>query len=657
MRAAAPVVRAGLKIPPLPATSANRMITLRNLTLSRAGRNLIEGVDLTLHAGQKIGVVGANGCGKSSLFALLRNELHQEAGDLDMPPGLVIAHVAQDTPSLPDAALEHVLDGDAELRNIERGLASADRAADGESLALLHERYAQADGYSARARAAALLHGLGFADNDLARPVAEFSGGWRVRLNLARALMCRSDLLLLDEPTNHLDLEAVLWLEGWLRDYRGTLLLISHDREFLDNTVSHVCHFERRRLKLYAGTYSDFERQRAASLALQQAMYERQQRESAHLHSFIERFRAKATKARQAQSRIKALARMEELAPAHVDAPFTFVFRPPEDSPDPLLTLNDVACGYGTQPVLANVRLILRAGQRIGLLGPNGAGKSTLIKLLAGVQAPLAGTRRESKGLNIGYFAQHQLEQLRVDESPLQHLVRLSPQSREQELRDYLGGFDFVGDMATTPVEPLSGGEKSRLALALLIWQRPNLLLLDEPTNHLDLEMRHALTLALQDYEGALVLVSHDRHLLRTTTDDLFLIADGSLAPFDGDLDDYRAWLSRRGGQGSAAVVVNDGKLARKRQREQEAAQRQLLLARRRPLQKELKSIEHRLSAWQAERASLDQQLADPGHYGATDSAALQTQFKRQAELMQWIEAAEERWLHIHVQLENLGEA
>jgi ATP-binding cassette subfamily F protein 3 len=632
------------------------MITLRNLTLARAGRNLLEGVDLTLHARQKIGVVGANGCGKSSLFALLRGELHQEAGDLDMPPGLVVAHVAQDTPALPDAALEHVLDGDAELRSIEGELARAESAAEGESLALLHERYAQVDGYSARARAAALLHGLGFSDDDLGKPVAEFSGGWRVRLNLARALMCRSDLLLLDEPTNHLDLEAVIWLEAWLKNYRGTLLLISHDREFLDNTVSHVCHFERRRLRLYPGNYGDFERQRAASLALQQAMYERQQREIAHLHSFIERFRAKATKARQAQSRLKALARIEELAPAHVDAPFTFAFRSPEGSPDPLLVLENVACGYDGYPMLEGVTFTLRAGQRVGLLGPNGAGKSTLIRVLAGIHAPLTGARREGKGLRIGYFAQHQLEQLRADESPLQHLTRLSPRSREQELRDFLGGFNFVGDMATADVGPLSGGEKSRLALALLIWQGPNLLLLDEPTNHLDLEMRLALTLALQDYEGALVLVSHDRHLLRTTTDDLFLVADGGFAPFDGDLDDYRAWLSRRETGEQATAALDSDKVARKRQREQEAAQRQTLLARRRPLQKELAAIEGQLATWQAERALLDRQLADPAHYQSADSGALQAQFKRQTELAQWIEAAEERWLHVQDALENLDE-
>lgn len=633
------------------------MITLRNLTLARAGKVLLDRVALTLHAAQKVGVVGANGSGKSSLFALLAGELHQEAGDLDMPPRLTIAHVAQETPALPDAAIEHVLDGDAELRAIERELEAAremDDEDEGERLALAYERYEHAGGYDARARAAALLHGLGFGDDQLMRPVAEFSGGWRVRLNLARALMCRSDLLLLDEPTNHLDLEAVIWLENWLRNYRGTLLLISHDREFLDNTASHICHLEARQLRLYPGNYSAFERSRAARLALQQALYAKQQREIAHLHSFVDRFRAKATKARQAQSRIKALARMEELSAAHVDTPFTFSFREPVAQPEILLVLEGAAAGYGDKPVLTRVELQLRSGSRIGLLGPNGAGKSTLIKLLAGIAAPLVGERHEGKGLAVGYFAQHQLEQLRADESPLQHLIRLDPRVREQELRDYLGSFNFIGDMATAPIGPFSGGEKSRLALALLIWQRPNLLLLDEPTNHLDLDMRHALMLALQDYDGALVLVSHDRHLLRTTTDELMLVADGSVRPFDGDMDDYRDWLAQRR---SDEVGTTQGKSAtpsRREQRQAEAQTRQRLAQQRKPLQQALAKLEAAMDTLNGEKTRLDTQLSDPAIYQSGDSAALQAALQRQAQLARQLEEAEERWLGLHDELHRL---
>ena len=455
------------------------MILLRNLTLARAGRPLVEGASLGLHAGWKVGLTGANGSGKSSLFALFSGELHQEAGDLELPPQWVIAHVGQETPALPDAAIEFVLDGDAELRRIEAALREAEEKHDGEAIAHLHMDYGHIDGYGSRARAAALLHGLGFRDEEFDKPVAEFSGGWRVRLNLARALMCRSDLLLLDEPTNHLDLDAVIWLEKWLGAYRGTLLMISHDRDFLDAVVGHVLHIEGRRLKLYTGNYSAFEHARAEALALQQAMFVKQQREIAHLKSYIDRFRAKATKARQAQSRIKALARMEEVTAAHVDTPFEFRFFEPVGSPDPLLMLEDAAAGYEGKAVLAGLTLNLRPGERLGLLGRNGAGKSTLIRLLAGEAPPLAGIRREGKGLKIGYFAQHQLEQLRPDESPLWHMVKLDPRTREQDFRNYLGGFNFHGEMATSKVGPFSGGEKSRLALALLIWQKPNLLLLE----------------------------------------------------------------------------------------------------------------------------------------------------------------------------------
>ncbi|CAG1770219.1 partial putative ABC transporter ATP-binding protein YheS, partial [uncultured bacterium] len=450
------------------------MILLRDLTYGRSGEPLVADASMQLHPGWKIGLIGANGCGKSSFFALLRGELHQERGDLEIPASWVMGHVGQDTPALPDAALDFVLDGDVELRDVEREIAAAEAAHDGERIGLLHGRYAEIDGYASRAKAASLLSGLGFSDADFTRPVAEFSGGWRVRLNLARALMCRSDLLLLDEPTNHLDLDAVLWLETWLKRYPGTLLLISHDRDFLDAVTGHILHFEQQKLKLYTGNYSTFERTRAEHLALQQAMFEKQQREMAHLRTYIDRFRAQATKARQAQSRIKALARMEEVAAAHVDTPFSFAFREPVAMPDTLLELRDAAVGYNDTPMISGINFMLRPGERIALLGPNGAGKSTLVKLLAGVLPPLSGTRREGKGLTIGYFAQHQLEALRPDESPLQHMMRLDPQTREQEHRNYLGGFDFRGDMVTAPCKSFSGGEKSRLALALLIWQRPN---------------------------------------------------------------------------------------------------------------------------------------------------------------------------------------
>jgi ATP-binding cassette subfamily F protein 3 len=659
------------------------MILLRQLAFARGARRLVEDASLQLHPGWKIGLIGANGSGKSSFLALLRDELHAEAGDLEIPSGWVMAHVAQDTPARPDAALEFTLDGDVELRTIERELAQLETAATsndtgdeqgqehdhGHRIGELHGRLGEIGGYAARARAAALLHGLGFDEADFARPVADFSGGWRVRLNLARALMCRSDLLLLDEPTNHLDLDAVLWLEDWLKSYSGTLLMISHDRDFLDAVADHTLHLDQQRLRLYSGGYSDFERQRAAHLALQQAMFEKQQRERAHLSSYIERFRAKATKARQAQSRIKALARMEEVAAAHVDTPFTFRFREAATAPDPLLVVDKAAAGYGERTIIDKVMLTLRPGQRIALLGRNGAGKSTLVKLLAGELAPLGGTRVAARDLKIGYFAQHQLEQLRPEESPLQHMIRLDPRTREAELRSYLGSFDFRGDQATDPCGRFSGGEKSRLALALLIWQRPNLLLLDEPTNHLDLEMREALNLALQEYEGCVVLVSHDRHLLKSTADELWLVADGRAQPFDGDLDDYATWLatqrtqrsnapSRMSATATAALTVTAAvAVAPSSSKDKRAEQRtgqQAEQARRRSLQKEIDKLEKQLAAWQGELSLLEQRLADPALYAPGSEPALaQTLQKRQSELATSIGQTEERWLEAQTRLET----
>ena len=627
------------------------MIVLRALQLRRGVKVLFEDASLTFNHGQKIGVTGANGSGKSSLFALLLGELHQDAGDLEIQPGLVVAHVAQETPSTDQLAIEYVLDGDAELRQLERDLAAAEQAHNGTRIAELHEDLHRVGGYAARARAAQLMHGLGFVDAEIERPVEQFSGGWRVRLNLARALMCRSDLLLLDEPTNHLDLDAIVWLEQWLSGYQGTLLMISHDREFLDTVANAICHIEGQRIRLYAGNYSAFETQRAMQLSQQQATYVKQQREIAHLQSFVDRFKAQATKARQAQSRIKALARMEKIAAAHVDTPFEFAFRKPASQSDPMLNLDGVDAGYGDVTVLSGIRMTLRPGERIGLLGRNGAGKSTMMKLLAGALTPLAGHRVDGKGLQIGYFAQHQLEQLRPDESALWHLTRLSPRTREQDLRDFIGGFNFHGDQATEPVGPMSGGEKSRLALALIVWQRPNLLLLDEPTNHLDLEMRHALTLGLQDYEGALVLVSHDRSLLRATADELWLVDEGKVVEYDGDLEDYarRLRVKEQGEVPGAEPAVS-----RKEQKRQEAEERNRRFAQRKPLEARIRSAEKEIETLGAEKLRIEKMIAAPDMYGEARKDDLKRCLLEQAQIAKRLQGAEERWMVLSSELEAL---
>ncbi|WP_041928553.1 ATP-binding cassette domain-containing protein [Methylotenera mobilis] len=630
------------------------MIQFKQLTLARGLKVLVQGASMQLHPGHKVGLTGANGAGKSSLFAMLRGEVHPEHGDLEIPASWVVAHVAQETPALAIPAIEFVLDGDVELREIEAALVAAEANHQGELIAELHQRLTDIEGYSAKARAAELLNGLGFSQAALQQAVSTFSGGWRVRLNLARALMCRSDLLLLDEPTNHLDLDAVIWLEGWLQSYRGTLLLISHDRDFLDAIVNHIAHIEQQTLTLYRGGYSDFERQRAEKLALQQAMFEKQQRKVAHLQSYIDRFRVQATKARQAQSRIKALERMEMISAAHIDSQFSFEFRAPIAAPDPLLVLDGMSVGYQDKPLISNIELAIRPGERIGLLGKNGAGKTTLIKLLAHELAPLSGKRVEGKDLNIGYFAQHQLEQLRPDESPLQHMMKLDPLTREQEHLNYLGGFDFKGDMARSPCANFSGGEKSRLALALLIWTRPNLLLLDEPTNHLDLEMRHALTLALQDFEGGVILVSHDRALLRATCDEFVLVADGKAMQFDGDLDDYSQWLNEQRLKEKQANQVVASDKPNKNDRAQNKAERQARIAERRPLLKELEQIERNMAQWQTDKKACDEQLNDTDLYTSADKSVLQALLKTQATLTQQLETAEERWLELHEMLEAM---
>lgn len=628
------------------------MITLRNLSLQRGTKLLFQQVNLTLYAGQKVGFIGANGTGKSSFFALLQGELHPEAGEVDLPSQWTIAQVAQEIPAVATPAIEYVLAGDQELCEIEVQLAIAQEAHDGMREATLHAQFDTIDGYSARSRAAQLMHGLGFAVGEEEKPVNEFSGGWRMRLNLARALMCRSDLLLLDEPTNHLDLDAVLWFEQWLKRYPGTLLLISHDREFLDNVVTTIAHLAQQKITLYTGNYESFERQRAAQLALQQAIYTKQQREVAHIQSFIERFRYKATKAKQAQSRIKALARMEMIAAAHVDSPFQFSFKAPVSVPNILIQLEKVSIGYTTEPILEQVNLQLTKGSRWGLLGPNGAGKSTLIKLLAGLLNPLQGQCTLGEQLQVGYFAQHQLEQLRDEDSPLQHLQSLDKAATEQSLRNFLGGFGFVGDMALSPVAPFSGGEKARLALALLVWQRPNVLLLDEPTNHLDLDMRHALTVALQDYEGALIIVSHDRHLLRTTTDQLFLVAQGRVKPFEGDLEDYWQWLLEQ----RKSSLISGESIQQRNERESRVDKKRLETQQReqrRPLQNRLKQVEKDLDKLITEKATIEISLADPNIY--EDRVKVKEYIQQQTMVADKLQRIEEMWLELTEALEGLG--
>jgi ATP-binding cassette subfamily F protein 3 len=608
-------------------------------------------VTLTINAGERIGIVGANGCGKSSLLALLAGELEPQAGLVEIPPKLVIAQVAQDTAAVDVPAIEYVLDGDSEWRALEAQLAQADAAADAEFVAELHHRFERIEGYSARPRAGALLHGLGFAAAVHTSPVASFSGGWRMRLNLARALFARSDLLLLDEPTNHLDLDTVEWLERWLAGYRGTLILVSHDRDFLDAVVSRVLHFHAERIVSYGGNYSSFEIARAQALSVQAAAYAKQQREIAHLRSFVDRFRAQATKARQAQSRLRALARMEKIAPAHVDSPFIFTFREPQAAPSPLMTIEHGEIGYEGRRVLTGVTLSILPGSRIGLLGRNGAGKSTLIKVLAGALSLAAGKRTDGRGLAIGYFAQHQLEQLRDDETPLKHLQRRHPAAREQDLRDFLGGFGFRGDEALSPVGPFSGGERSRLALALIVYSRPNLLLLDEPTNHLDLEMRHALTAALQDYAGSVILVSHDRHLLRATVDELWLVAHGEVKSFDGDLDDYRALLQT---QAAAHQAPSGARNARKDKRRSRARRQDELAAKRRPLTAQMKALETEIASLESERDGIDRQLNDTETYRSTAAHAIEAQHKRRAQIETRLSDAEQRWYELHAAIEAI---
>ena len=629
------------------------MLKFTNLSLRRGPREILQDIDLTIHNGQKVGITGSNGVGKSSLFALILGHLHADAGDIFVPNNLVISHVAQETPALDTTAIEYVLDGDVQLRQLEEQIKKAEENNHGETLAHLYSEMEAIDGYTAKSRAATLLSGLGFTTEQEDFAIKQFSGGWRMRLNLAQALMCRSDILLLDEPTNHLDLDAVIWLETWLKNYKGTLLLISHDRDFLDNVAEHIAHIENQTITLYSGNYSAFEVRRAEYLSSQQSAYEKQQREVQHMHKFVERFRAKATKAKQAQSRIKALERMELIAPAHIDSPFNFHFREADKMPNPLVTIDEAAIGYTDEPLLSRIRLNIHPGDRIGLLGHNGAGKSTLIKLLSGELKVLKGEFTPAKELNIGYFAQHQLEQLDFEASPLLHLQRIDPKATESDLRKYLGGFAFNNDMAIEPVAPLSGGEKARLVLALVVYQKPNLLLLDEPTNHLDLEMRHALTVAMQEYEGAMIIVSHDRHLLRTVTDNLLLVDHGKVVPFDGTLDDYRTWLSQQSKKESSVEsndkFNNNGDVNKKQIRQNSAEKRKLL----KPLQNKLKKLEKQMEELTLTKESLEEKLADNEIYSEINKEILRSLLEEQGKVDSSLQQVEIDWLEVSEELES----
>ncbi|KQN48369.1 ABC transporter ATP-binding protein [Serratia sp. Leaf50] len=633
------------------------MIVFSSLQIRRGTNVLLDNASATINPGQKVGLVGKNGCGKSTLISLLKNEMSADAGNLTFPSNWALAWVNQETPALDVPAIEYVIDGDREFRQLESELQAANERDDGHAIATLHGKLDAIQAWTIPARAASLLSGLGFSQSQLQNPVKSFSGGWRMRLNLAQALICRSDLLLLDEPTNHLDLDAVIWLEKWLKSYNGTLVLISHDRDFLDPIVDKILHIEQQTMNEYTGNYSSFERQRATKLAQQQSLFEHQQEKVSHLQSYINRFRAQATKAKQAQSRIKMLERMELIAPAHVDNPFQFSFRSPESLPDPLLRMEKVSAGYGDNVILDSIKLNLVPGSRIGLLGRNGAGKSTLIKLLAGTMPPLSGDIGLAKGVKLGYFAQHQLEFLRAEDSPLQHLVRLADKQTEQQLRDYLGGFGFNGDKVTEKTERFSGGEKARLVLALIVWQRPNLLLLDEPTNHLDLDMRQALTEALMDFEGAMVVVSHDRHLLRSTTDDLYLVHAGKVEQFDGDLDDYQQWLvdiQRQETQQDAPekdAGVNSAQ-SRKDQKRREADFRNQT----QPLRKQITTWEKQMEKLSAALATVEEKLADSAIYDISRKADLTACLQQQIKVKGELEEVEMNWLDAQEQLEQLAQ-
>ncbi|WP_165856237.1 ATP-binding cassette domain-containing protein [Marinobacter sp. JSM 1782161] len=639
------------------------MLTLTELSLQRGGQWLLERVSATIQPGQRVAIVGANGAGKSSLFKLILGQLQPEAGEVSLPGGCRLAHMAQEVEATDRSARDFVLDGDVELRRLEEALADAESRGDDHAQARIHGELDLHEAWSAPRRAETLLRGLGFVDADVERPVASFSGGWRIRLNLAQALMRPSDLLLLDEPTNHLDLDACLWLENWLSRYPGTLLFISHDRDFMDRVATHILHFDNRALVTYTGNYSAFETQRSERLAQQQAGYERQQARIAEIEDFIRRFKAKATKARQAQSRIKSLERMERIAPAHVDSPFQFSFPEADKISNPLLSIRQGEAGHDGRTILRGINVSLLPGSRIGLLGPNGAGKSTLISALYDSGTLTAGERTSGEHLAIGYFAQHQLESLDLDASPFLHLQREAPKASEQSIRNFLGGFGFHGDDALERIRIFSGGEKARVALALIAWAKPNLLLLDEPTNHLDLEMRQALTEALQRFEGAVVVVSHDRHLLRNTVDDFLMVNDGAVTSYDGDLEDYERWLAERrtedvrtpspGADDSAAKSPEVGESAddRKARKRAEAALRQKMS----PYRKRQETLEKRMGDVQIRLNELEETLADAGLYEPERKNDLKAALGAQSEARAELETVEMEWLEVSETLEEMA--
>ena len=637
------------------------MIVFNNLSLKRAQTELLENANATINPKQKVGLVGKNGCGKSSLFALLKKQLQPESGEVTYPSNWALSWVNQETPALEISALDYVIQGDREYCRLQAELAQANKRNDGNAIARIHDRLDTINAWTIQSRAETLLHGLGFTQAETLQAVKSFSGGWRMRLNLAQALLCPSDLLLLDEPTNHLDLDAVIWLERWLINYQGTLVLISHDRDFLDPIVNKILHIEHQKLNEYTGDYSSFETQRATKLAQQAAMYRQQQQKIAHLQSYIDRFKAKATKAKQAQSRVKALERMELIAPAYADNPFTFAFRPPASLPNPLMMLEQASAGYGTKEsaveILSKIKLNLVPGSRIGLLGKNGAGKSTLIKLLAGELTALSGKVQLAKGVQLGYFAQHQLDTLRAEESALWHMQKLAPEQTEQQIRDYLGSFAFHGDKVNQPVKSFSGGEKARLVLALIVWQHPNLLLLDEPTNHLDLDMRQALTEALVDYEGSLVVVSHDRHLLRNTVEEFYLVHDKQVEEFKGDLDDYQKWLTEQNNQSTtkSAEEKADTENAnssqnRKEQKRREAELRQQTA----PLRKKITQLEEKMNKISEQLAEIENSLADSELYNAENKEKLTALLAQKVDAKKTLEKLEVDWLEAQEALEAM---
>lgn len=631
------------------------MIVFSLLQIRRGTRVLLDGANATINPGQKVGLVGKNGSGKSTLLSLLKGELSPDAGTFTFPGNWALAWVNQDTPSLDTLALEYVIDGDREFRQLDSMLKEANTHNDGQAIASIHEKLETIDAWSIHSRAATLLHGLGFNQSQLQESVKSFSGGWRMRLNLAQALICRSELLLLDEPTNHLDLDAVIWLEHWLKSYPGTLILISHDRDFLDPIVDKILHIEQQQLVEYSGNYTSFEQQRVAQMAQQQAHHERQQQQITHLQNYINRFKAKASKAKQAQSRIKMLQRMELIAPAYSDNPFRFQFWAPKNLPNPLIEIAQASAGYGNHTILSTITLNLVPGSRIGLLGRNGAGKSTLMKLLARELLPQQGKVELAKGVKLGYFAQHQLDCLHPDESPLQHLTRIAAQESEQQLRDYLGRFGFQGSQVVEHTAHFSGGERARLVLALIVWRRPNLLLLDEPTNHLDLDMRQALTEALLDFEGALVVVSHDRHLLRATTDEFYLVHQHQVVPFPGDLADYQQWLNelpRQDTQENSFPTSEKETQSRKDQKRRAAEFR----AQTHPLRQHITKLEQQMEKLAAQLMEWEQRLADNDLYQVNYKTELTQCLQQQSQTKMALEDTEIAWLEAQTQLEQLNQ-